>query len=245
MPYLSFLDCIDDLYSTYIQSRQQMTVSKFYSNKVDPIKFLFDTNFNGISIKNYIDLEIIRQNDKTINNAIGYFHQNLIGGINGFLNMGTGGGCDIKKSDNTIFAEIKNKHNTMNSSSIEATYHKLERFAKSYPKSCCYLVEIISKKSKDIQWSCSINKIKYSQPNIRRITADKFYEIATGNKNAFYELCKSLPQATQDYLNLLQNPSIIVQQNKILNSLSSKASSNSVDILTQIMNDTFEGYNGF
>lgn len=252
MSYLNFirdehlLKCIHNLYLTYSQCQQQMTMTKFYSNKVDPIKFHFDMSFNHIDPQNYIDLEIIRQNDKTISNAIGYFHQNLLGGIAGFENMGVGGGCDIRKLDNTIFAEVKNKHNTMNSSSAEATYQKLEKFANDYPNATCYLVEIIAKKSQNIQWSASLNGKNYNHPRVRRISADKFYELATGRANAFKELCEVLPRATQDYLkSICGNNTNNNTSGNLYNTIHQRAKLNNLDILSQIMKDNFNDYNGF
>jgi len=252
MSYLDFisdehlLQSIGDLYSVYSEGQQSMTLSKFYSNKVDPIKFHFDMSLNNINEQNYIDLEIIRQNDKTISNAIGYFHQNMLGGISGFENMGVGGGCDIRKLDNSIFAEVKNKHNTMNSSSAESTYQKLQKFANDFPNATCYLVEIIAKHSQNIQWSSCLNGTRYSHPRVRKISADKFYALATGRPNAFKELCGVLPRATQDYLRSInQSNTTTSPVSSLYNSIQQNASLNNTDILTQIMKDNFSGYNGF
>lgn len=252
MTYLSFvsdshlLSCINILYSAYNQCKQTMTLEKFYSNKIDPIKFVFDMKFNNIQPKEYIDLEILLQNDKTISNAIGLFHQNMLGGISGFENMGTGNGCDIKKMDNTIYAEVKNKHNTMNSSSAEATYQKLQNVANEHPNATCYLVEIIAKKSQDMLWAATLNNQYYCHSRIRKISADKFYALATGIENAFKELCQVLPRATNDYLNSYsENPTIVHNTNTIYNNLQQRALDNDIDFFSQLISDNFSDYNGF
>lgn len=36
---------------------------------------------------------------------------------------------------------------------------------------------------------------------IRRVSLDKFYELVTGDKNAFYNLCMALPNIIQKVLN--------------------------------------------
>ena len=87
MAYLSFisdedlLQCIAELHNTYEQCQRAFTTTDFYKNKVDPIKFQFDMAFNGINDNDYIKAEITRQVDKTISNAIGDFHQRLLGCI--------------------------------------------------------------------------------------------------------------------------------------------------------------------
>lgn len=236
MSYLSFVsdehfvNCISEVCTTYIRCKRE-ALQKFDKNKVDAIKFCFDMNFYNNNFNNTCEAEILRQSDKTIANAIGYFHQHLIGGIDGLRDMGQGGGCDITNLDNTIFAEIKNKHNTMNSSSAEATYQKLQRYATSYPNSICYLVEIIANCSQNIQWNGTFNGRYYNHPNVRRISADRFYHLVTGNVNAFKELCVKLPSAISYFLK---------QKGQDCSN-----ADNSVSELYTLMNTTFRGYNGF
>lgn len=240
------LGCIKELHNVYVSCQKQMTLNKFYKNKVDPIKFHFDMLFNKVSFESYIDMEIVRQNDKTISNAIGYFHQNIIGGIDGFIDMGIGGGCDIKKADDTIFAEIKNKHNTMNSSSAEATYQKLQYYANQNIGATCYLVEIIAKRSQDTPWVATLNGKVYNHPRVRRISADKFYSIATGHDNAFYELCTAIPNAAKIYMeNIGLEGNREIRENSIYSEIAKAANNNDKTLLLQIMHDNFSGYKGF
>ena len=86
----------------------------------------------------------MRQIDKSINNSIGTVHEQILGGIKGY-EAGNMSGYDIKAKDNTLFADIKNKHNTMNSSSAEALFQKLVRYADDYKKAKCYWVQILAK----------------------------------------------------------------------------------------------------
>lgn len=251
MAYLSFisdthfLSCIEQLYDTYSQCKQTMDLNSFYKNKIDPIKFSFDMMFNDIDIESYIVNEITRKNDKTINNAIGIFHQNLFDGIDGFK-APMASGYDIKKLDNTIFCELKNKHNTMNSASQKATFHKLASLSEQYPNATCYLVEIIATRSQDILWEFKSGNEYCSHPKVRRISADKFYSIATGNPNAFKELCEAIPVATNDFL---VSKGITPQQastnNRVYQELTRKSEFINTDILSMLFKDTFYGFNGF
>jgi len=137
--------CIANLYKSYLKAKSNISKKNFYSNKVDTIKLTFDSKFNDINEESLIQAEILRQIDKSINNSIGTFHEQVLGGINGY-EVGNLSGFDIKAKDDTLFADIKNKHNTMNSSSAEALFQKLARYADTYKKSQMLLGANFSKK---------------------------------------------------------------------------------------------------
>ena len=252
MPYLSFISdedlfsCISELHNTYIQCQREFTTKDFYKNKVDPIKFQFDIAFNGINEEDYIKAEITRQVDKTISNAIGVFHQNLLGCIEGMNDLGIGNGCDLQNDEETIFAELKNKHNTMNSSSSEATIQKLINFADSHPDATCYLIQIIARRSFNKLWQGSFNNRHYSHPRVRIISADNFYELVTGIPDAFYQLCSILPSAIRDYLDTL--PDTVHERtisSSVYSELNQEAQLNDRTLIEQIMKDNFRTYLGF
>ena len=115
------LNCIENLHKSYLKAKQNISKQNFYTNKVDTIKLTFDSKFNDIDEESLIQAEILRQIDKSINNSIGTFHEQVLGGIKGY-EMGNLSGFDIKAKDDTLFADIKNKHNTMNSSAAEALF---------------------------------------------------------------------------------------------------------------------------
>lgn len=119
------LECISHLHGAYVRAKNNITKENFYSNKVDTIKLTFDSKFNDLDEESLIEAELLRQIDKSINNSIGTFHEEILGGIEGY-EIGNLSGFDIKAVDDTLFAEIKNKHNTMNSSSAEALFQKPE-----------------------------------------------------------------------------------------------------------------------
>ena len=252
MAYLSFISdedlqrCIAELYATYEQCQREFTTSDFYKNKVDPIKFQFDMAFNGINEADYIKAEITRQVDKTISNAIGDLHQRLLGCIDGLNDLGVGNGCDLVNDQKTIFAELKNKHNTMNSSSSEATIQKLIHFAEEYPNATCYWIQIIAKKSIDELWAGNFNGTYYSHPRVRKISADRFYAMVTGIPDAFHQLCEVLPKATADFLRSRENSEQgRTETASVYGELKKKADQKGITLLSQIMSDNFSTYNGF
>ena len=121
-----FIECVANLHKAYLKAKNNITKKNFYANKVDTIKLTFDAKFNEINEESLIQTEILRQIDKSINNSIGTFHEQILGGIKNF-EIGKLSGFDIKAKNDSLFADIKNKHNTMNSSSAEALFQKLSR----------------------------------------------------------------------------------------------------------------------
>ena len=71
------LTCIANLYKSYLKAKNNITKRNFYTNKVDTIKLTFDSKFNDIDEESLIQAEILRQIDKSINNSIGTFHEQI------------------------------------------------------------------------------------------------------------------------------------------------------------------------
>jgi hypothetical protein len=93
---------------------------------------------------------------------------------------------------------MKNKHNTMNAASSQATYMGMQQQLLNEPDANCYLVEVIAKKSQNIIWEGTFKGKFLSNKRIRRVSIDKFYEIVFGDKDAFYKLCQALPTILDD-----------------------------------------------
>ena len=120
-----FLNCIANLHSAYIKAKNNISKKSFYSNKVDTIKLTFDSKFNDIDEEKLIEAEILRQIDKSINNSIGTFHEQILGGIDGF-EVGKLSGFDIKAKDETLFAVFGNSEIPKNIS--DAIFDKLANY---------------------------------------------------------------------------------------------------------------------
>lgn len=247
--YLSFisndhlLECIKNLHQSYISAKQIITKKTFYSNKVDIFKLLFDSKFNDVSEEQLINLEIIRQIDKSINNSIGTFHEQILGGIKGF-DRGNLSGFDIKATDDTLFADIKNKHNTMNSSSAEALFQKLAQYANTYKSAKCFWVQILAKSSFCELWKGEINGKEYSHSRVYKISGDKFYALLTGTDDAMAQLYKVLPQAIEDYLKTV-NSKKEADPTSVLSEINQARGGLERTLLDQITYDNYPYYKGF
>ena len=102
-------------------------------NTLDPIKQVFDISAMKIDSDSWVKNELIRQQDKTINNRIGDFHQRLLGKVDGWEDLGTGDTTkvDLRKEDNSIFMELQNKENTVNADSKDQVRRKLSNIRNS------------------------------------------------------------------------------------------------------------------
>lgn len=238
-----FLDCVANLHKAYLKAKNNITKKNFYKNKVDTIKLTFDSKFNEIEEESLMQAEILRQIDKSINNSIGTFHEQILGGIKGF-EIGNLSGFDIKAKDDTLFADIKNKHNTMNSSSAEALFQKLSRYADTYKKAKCYWVQVLAKSSFCELWKGEINGKEYSHSRVYKISGDQFYALLSGKQNALFQLYKNLPIAVTDYLSTIEK-SDLLKENSAVDELKTETKTSKRTILDQITFENYSYYLGF
>lgn len=140
----------------YHQSLRAMDLNRFNENIVDPIKLLFDKFLYRKTFDEIVSLEIQRQRDKTNTNAIGYFHQNLFKFLKNCEVPKQGWDIIFTHSHHKICVEMKNKHNTMNSSSAKTTMLKMQNHILENPKDDCYLVEVIAAASQNVVWKYSV-----------------------------------------------------------------------------------------
>jgi hypothetical protein len=236
------LECISNLYSSYIEAKKGFTKEKFYRNKVDTFKLTFDSKFNELTEEELIKLEMSRQIDKSVNNAIGTFHEEVLGGVRGY-SSGKLSGYDVKASDDTLFAEIKNKHNTMNSSSAESAFQKLARFADNNKQAKCYLVQILAKNSFLKKWEAIINGKEYSHSRVFIVSGDRFYDMLTGDEKALFKLYKVLPNAIDDFLSIIDLSSD--KKSTILTDIMEGAKKSGRNLLDEISFENFSSYTGY
>ena len=235
--FISDTDILQHVRETVLKYRFQIDLADFNSNLIDPIKLTFDAKVYKKSIHNVIESEILRQLDKSNTNHIGYFHQNI------FKYVGNGWtvpqqGYDVVHDEQHIFVEMKNKHNTMNSSSSQKTYMRMQNTLLHNPNATCLLVEVIAMNSQNIPWRISLDKQPVINERIRRVSIDKFYEIVTGDKYAFIKLCQSLPNIIEDVVN---NITLTNKSNTVVEEL--KAIDH--NILKSIYLLSFRKYEGF
>lgn len=166
-------------------------LQSFNRNILDPVKLTYDYFASNCDKESIVNAELMRQQDKSVNNVIGSFHQNMLSKIAGCV--APKAGFDIEVPDKHIFAELKNKHNTMNSASSQKTYISMQQKLLEDDEAICYLVEVIAKCSQDIEWRISLNGQSHKHKKIRRISVDRFYELLTDEPQAFAQMIAWLP----------------------------------------------------
>lgn len=204
--FLEEVEKVVDAYATDEDlSKTPWEVLSNSNETIDQFKTLFDIYSNRFNLDDWKNFEIPRQHDKKASNRIGDFHQNLLGRVDGWVNLGRGHptGMDLKKEDDTIWMELKNKYNTMNSSSLRDTRFKCEELAEKYPNAKIYWAYIVSQnyESFDKTWVYRDNKenvVHEINDNIRNISGRNVYTLVTGDETAFEQLFNALPKAIND-----------------------------------------------
>lgn len=191
-----FMNCIGNLHKSYIKAKNNITKRNFYANKVDVIKLTFDSKFNDIDEESLIQSEILRQIDKSINNSIGTFHEQILGGIKGFQ-VGNLSGFDIKAIDNTLFAVLKFEELPKN---IEnCIFEKLTNEAKIFKNAKFYLVDFTNDSFYNEKWILGHEESTVSHKNVFKISGNSFYDLLTKQINSFTQLKNKLQVAVDDF----------------------------------------------
>lgn len=222
---------------TVLRYSASLDLKKFNKNIIDPIKLTFDAKVYGRTMEEVVASECMRQMDKSNNNHIGYFHQNL------FRYAGNGWavpteGFDVVNEGRHIFVEMKNKHNTMNSAASQKTYMKMQNKIVRDSRATCMLVETIATRSQNKTWIVTVDKEQFNNENIRRVSMDKFYEIVFEDASAFARLCKVLPDILDD---VIANMSREINDNTVFAELAAI----SPDIVKSLYLLAFQTYEGF
>ena len=248
MAYLDFIsdedleNHITETLDEYRETLKTINLEKFNENIIDPIKLTFDSIVYNKKIKTILNEEIARQRDKSNTNAIGYFHQKIFKYIKYCEVPQKGFDIIFNDGKQKYYVELKNKHNTMNKGGSDSVYINLQNQALKEPNCICALVEVIAKNSQNIKWQRTLNGKKVENERIRRISIDKFYEIVTGEKDAFAKLCKILP----DIITKIVNKTIADKREKdtVFKELKQK-DKNLLKSLYLLAFKTYEGFDNF
>jgi hypothetical protein len=239
--------------SKYGKKLDPYDLKKFNSNLVDPIKLLFDKIVYQSTWEEIVKSEIFRQRDKSNNNDIGYFHQNIFKFMNGCVVPDAGWdviynndtGIRLPDGDvvHSVYVEMKNKHNTMNSASSGKTYIKMQHQLLEDDDCACFLVEAIAKKSQNIKWTASVDGRKVQHRLIRRVSIDRFYALVTDCEDAFMQLCMVLPDIIQKVVE--ESGDVKVPHDTAIEQLQAIADKENISFAMAIYMLGFSSYTGF
>lgn len=243
---MSFLSWIDDsdlqreVGSLLSKARSaQTTATKVFGrNVIDPFAAMFEISGFGVSYETWFESETTRQAQKTLQNHIGDFHQNILGcsrhgAVSEWTNMRVGGIIDLVSETTKSIAEIKNKFNTISGGKLADLYNSLERLvspkASIYKQYTAYYVVIIPQKGKrynkpftpsdkDKGEKCPVNE------QIREIDGASFYSLVTGCESALEDLYDVLPEV----ISICSGDNILLQNKETLKNFFNKAFRGSV-----------------
>ena len=212
MSYLSWIDdndfirAVKELLSA-VQMGKTRAENKFGRNVIDPFSTAFSMAFFGVTREEWAKVEIQRQIDKSLSNAVGLFHQRILSGISGWEDLNNSNQIDLVNSEKKILAELKNKHNTLNAAASVSLYNKLSDLVNSkssiYKGYTAYYVTIVPKSAS------GVDELFYPSDNsrgerchmddkIRIIDGKRFYALASGEEHALENMFKILPDAIKD-----------------------------------------------
>ncbi len=204
---LSWIDDehLNDAVSRMLQRAQDaknQAANRIRKNVVDP--------FSSIILAATIDLDdvstlsTIQQINSTssgISSAVGDFHQQVLGSVDGFSNHDAG--YDLESSDKQVIAEIKNKHNTMNASNREKVINELDTAVRQKAGSwVAYLVVIIPGRPKRY-------RKKLTNREVYEIDGASFYELVTGSETALYDLYYAVEEITASRRPMIRTDEIL------------------------------------
>jgi hypothetical protein len=207
MPFLSWIndsslkDSVSLILSKAKEARDGAEVN-FGKNVIDPFAAMFEMAGFEVDFEVWIKNETTRQAQKTLQNHVGDFHQNILGAVKGWENMKKGHVIDLVSLDKKIIAEIKNKYNTISGGKLADLYVSLDNLvmpkASIYKDFTAYYVAILPKNTiqydrpftpsnKDKGEKCAANE------KIREIDGASFYTLVTGDPHALENLFDVLP----------------------------------------------------
>ncbi len=194
-------DIYNHVKATVLNYRRSINLREFNKNIIDPIKLTFDSKIYGQTMEQTIESECIRQIDKTNNNCIGYFHQNLFKYAgNGWEVPANGdkGGFDVLNDERHIYVEMKNKPAKMKDSAKRALIIKhFDRLLRD-KEATCIVVDMQNHSSVDLPWKVSIGDDTYCNRRLRIMSIDKLYDLVFSQNGAYQKLCGALPSILAD-----------------------------------------------
>lgn len=184
------LDRATDKFINTIADCREEHQKRMVRNVLDPFSIAAITHI--FRLTNYEDVMTTAGSSTTIGcigNALGAFHQEVLGAAEGWKNHDRG--FDVISEGHRKLAEIKNKHNTMNAVNRREVEEGLKQALRQRQRGWkAYLVLIIPKQPE-----------RYEKPlnnagTLLETDGVSFYEMVSGKQNALYDvldhLCKAL-----------------------------------------------------
>jgi hypothetical protein len=115
---VKFLDdasLVAEVIHLLIVAEEAMEIQRkeFGKNVIDPFAAMFEMAGFGLVHAGWVNSELMRQAQKSLQNHVGQFHQNILGAAKGWEIVDTGAVVDLVSHEHKVIAEVKNKYNTL------------------------------------------------------------------------------------------------------------------------------------
>ncbi|MCQ9343065.1 Eco47II family restriction endonuclease [Corynebacterium kozikiae] len=201
LPWIEHDVLLDLIRSHFGKAMQKVQVDRTNLSTDPTLNILrsFALNLTEAEIENAEQVVAIT---KTLQNAIGDFHQDVLGNVPGWRSMGrTDGVYDIESlkpvtlaGDKHVIAEVKMRYNTIKGSEKKNIWQDLEKQVRSRGKAgtLALLIEIIPQRkvAYDRPWKVSRTEpVEY----VRHVDGVTGYYYVTGHPTALHDLFLTLP----------------------------------------------------
>ena len=194
--FISDKDIFNHVKETVLRYSANIDLAAFNKNIIDPIKLTFDAKVYGRTIEEVVASECMRQMDKSNNNHIGYFHQNL------FRYAGNGWtvpkeGFDVVNEERHIYALLNDDVSKMKTAIKNKVVMKFMNQLMKDEKAICMIVDLANYSYVEKSWSID-GEDGYFDDKFRYISINGFYEVVFGKTNAYKQIVDVLPVILSD-----------------------------------------------
>jgi hypothetical protein len=175
------------IFSDY-QKKIEDKISELLDKDRSP--FTFERSVFGIDSEEQKKALKIAHEVRQCQQKEGRINEIVLGNVYGWeeLRVGSPSGLDIRRCDGKYFVELKNKHNTMNSSSRKAVIEKLVKWSAKNPETTCILGIVNPKNGKGYQ-----KEIQQDGECIKELGGEELFKLVFGKHYATYiEIAKKV-----------------------------------------------------
>lgn len=179
----------------------EISSKKTFKTPPDPFTIMVQAVLFDQDAESLMAFEKLRAVNKSISNAVGSWHQAVLGLAEGWKDLGCNGGAVdlmVKSTPDAkpIAVEVKNRYNTIKASDEKKMWDDLDTLAK-VNSSCSYVVQIVPKTPEryDRAWKVSGRPLKET---VRCCDGATAYTWAFKRDNALEELFRAFPSILKD-----------------------------------------------
>lgn len=171
----------------------------------DPFTLVAQAKILDESLQAIVDFDDLRSRNKSLSNAIGLWHQKMLGLSPRLTELGSnGGGVDLRTAPDVLlptwgkpgYFEVKNRFNTIKASDEKDVWDKLKFLAQSNG-AVSYLVQVIPGAGEpyDRPW---VPSGRTSDERVRCCDGVTAYAFAFDRPTALHELYRAMPAVLDD-----------------------------------------------